>query len=91
MESGGASHFALLENQCSFCGSASVQVQCAGCQLVQYCGDEHQYLDRDTHEAACSRIRTTREVLELERAALEVRPGDFLTPADMFNSGAGRF
>ena len=59
--------------------------------MVSYCGTAHQLAHRPKHKAACTAIKKSRETLEREEAALQAHRGDFMMPADIFNTGVGRF
>ncbi|OIW23227.1 hypothetical protein CONLIGDRAFT_693786 [Coniochaeta ligniaria NRRL 30616] len=46
---------------------------------------------RPKHKVACAAIKKSWETLEREEAALYAHPGDFMMPADVLNTGVGRF
>ncbi|GAP86908.1 putative zinc finger domain-containing MYND-type [Rosellinia necatrix] len=66
-------------------------LQCSGCKVIHYCSTDHQKKHRPEHKAACTSIIKSRAKLEKEDAALRTHPGDFLTPANIFEVGVGRF
>ena len=80
-----------LAVRCPVCSSKSGLRRCSGCQVVSYCGVAHQSAHRPTHKARCTAIKKSREALEREAATLGAHPGDFMTPADVFNTSVGHF
>ncbi|KAF6830126.1 MYND finger [Colletotrichum plurivorum] len=45
---------ALLPQHCALCGRRENLLRCAGCQVVYYCGRDHQTTDWKAHKGACS-------------------------------------
>lgn len=66
-------------------------LRCGACQVIQYCGAEHQKAHRPAHKTSCNLVKEARRALESERASLEAHPGDMMTPANPFQEVPGQF
>ncbi len=90
--SGIVRHSSLAPKRCVICPSKHGLLRCGSCNVVNYCGTAHQSAHRPNHRAVCVAIKQSREVLEREEATLRAHPGESLfMPADVFNTGVGRF
>lgn len=58
---------------------------------MYYCGREHQMLDREDHKGACNAIKKKQKAVSLEERELRDNPGDFMTPANLFEEQVGHF
>jgi hypothetical protein len=85
-----ASKLSLISS-CPICSSNDNLRRCQGCKVVSYCGRDHQVSDRNAHKRTCNSIKKTREALDLEERRLRAHPGDFMTPANVFEEGEGHF
>ncbi|KAM0429812.1 hypothetical protein ACHAPT_006418 [Fusarium lateritium] len=65
--------------------------RCSACQVVNYCGTEHQRSDRPKHKVQCVPIKQTKAKLDKEEAALRANTGDADTPLDPFENAKGNF
>ncbi|OTA82500.1 hypothetical protein M434DRAFT_24989 [Hypoxylon sp. CO27-5] len=79
-----------------FCSNLNCHVRdnllkCGACRVVFYCGAAHQRADRPYHKSSCNIVKTAREKLEQEEAALRARPGDAFLPENPFETARGRF
>lgn len=81
----------LLPRACGVCGKKENLFRCSGCQVVYYCGGDHQDIDREFHEAGCSKTKEARETLEKEGKALCRMVDDGSVPDDLFVEGIGFF
>lgn len=79
---------------CSFCNKSSTTTKlsrCQGCNVVFYCGREHQFADRDDHKRACNAVKKTQSTMATEERILRDNPGDLMTPPNLFEEHAGHF
>ena len=80
-----------LVSSCPTCSSNDNLRRCAGCKVVSYCGQDHQVSDWDDHKRVCNPIKKAQKALDLEEQRLRAHPGDFMTPANVFEEGVGHF
>jgi hypothetical protein len=80
-----------LVSICPICSRNDNLRRCQGCKVVSYCGRDHQVSDRGDHKRVCNSIKKAREALDLEEQKLRAHPGDFATPANVFEQGVGHF
>ncbi|RYP66897.1 hypothetical protein DL771_007554 [Monosporascus sp. 5C6A] len=66
-------------------------LRCGGCQVVLYCGPDHQKAHRPIHKTSCNLIKKAREAFHVERVALETHTGDIDTPPNPFRAVPGQF
>ncbi|KAH6649480.1 hypothetical protein F5144DRAFT_607639 [Chaetomium tenue] len=85
------SWFERTSQRCGVCPVRSGLLRCGDCNVISYCGPEHQSAHRREHKEACTAINNTQKNLAREEAALREDRRDILMPADVFNSGVGRF
>ncbi|MCJ1439195.1 hypothetical protein MMC27_008586 [Xylographa pallens] len=81
-------------HRCAHCNATSGNSKlflCQACRVVYYCNREHQAAHRGAHKEACLDIKKSRQYLEREEARLRSHPGDFMTPANLFEEHAGHF
>ncbi|KAK4447375.1 hypothetical protein QBC34DRAFT_440126 [Podospora aff. communis PSN243] len=78
-------------NLCGWCPERIVQVECDTCKVIKYCSAWCQTMDEPRHRKDCHRIKVTREKMEAEEGALRAHPGNFLMPANVFETAVGRF
>lgn len=76
---------------CPVCCKQEKLLLCKACKVQQYCGREHQMVDRDNHKKACKDIKKAQQDLDEEEQKLRAFPGDFMTPANVFDNSAGHF
>lgn len=82
---------ATLPSGCGTCGKKQDLRRCSGCRVMFYCSTAHQATHRQSHKSACNAIKTRRVAMEQEEETLRNHPGDFMTPADPFRTGVGKF
>jgi hypothetical protein len=80
-----------LSNGCGYCGKTENLQRCGGCKVMLYCNREHQTLHRPSHKPACSAISRKRTKYEEEEEKLRNDPGDWMTPANVFETSVGHF
>lgn len=85
------SWFERTSQRCAVCPVRSGLLRCGGCNVIRYCGPEHQSAHRREHKKACTTINNTQKNLAREEAALREDRHDILMPADVFNTGVGKF
>eukprot|EP00644_Phytophthora_capsici_P001769 jgi/Phyca11/533490/estExt2_fgenesh1_pg.C_PHYCAscaffold_140070 len=61
------------------------------CQVVLYCGVEHQRCHFATHKSVCKEIKKSRELMEKEAYEIRNATEDFATPANAFETDVGHF
>lgn len=76
---------------CDTTTSTSKLFRCDACKIVHYCGRSHQLADRLGHKAACTSIKKTLDTLTRQEAQLRANPGDWMTPANLFDTQVGHF
>ncbi|TVY93130.1 hypothetical protein LAWI1_G002742 [Lachnellula willkommii] len=76
---------------CPVCSKQEKLLLCKACKVQRYCGREHQTVDRDNHKKACKGIKKALQDLDEEEQKLRAFPGDFMTPANVFENNAGQF
>ncbi|KAL1968778.1 hypothetical protein VTN77DRAFT_1139 [Rasamsonia byssochlamydoides] len=81
----------LFPPRCGMCGKTENLLRCSRCKVMVYCNREHQAAHREAHKSACNAVGKKRTILEAEEEKLRSHPGDFLTPADVFNTSVGHF
>ena len=81
----------VLGTGCPVCASQDNLKRCQGCKVVSYCGRVHQASDRESHKKDCNRIKKKQAALSAEEQRLRAFPGDFMTPANVFEEGEGHF
>ncbi|KAM6513439.1 hypothetical protein FALCPG4_015860 [Fusarium falciforme] len=84
-------NLSLQPRACEVCHQREDLLRCSGCQAVYYCGRDHQASDRPRHKKACSATKKFRAHFEQEEQKLRDHPGDWLTPANLFENAVGRF
>lgn len=85
-------YICLIPQECEVCESRSTLLRCGGCQVVFYCGGDHQKLDWDRHKDHCLPLKKVRTRFIKEEAALRSHPGDgFMLPPRVFEDHAGHF
>ncbi|XP_037043696.1 uncharacterized protein LOC119079736 [Bradysia coprophila] len=82
---------ALRSNFCPICRKSENLRRCQGCMVMLYCCREHQTADRITHEVACDKVKNARIVHQLAERFLRAEPPSFMLPANVFETGVGRF
>ncbi|KAF9877610.1 MYND finger [Colletotrichum karsti] len=60
----------MIPRQCAVCSSRSRLQRCAGCQVVYYCGRDHQTSCWATHKRACTKVKKSRENYLKEEAKI---------------------
>jgi len=80
-----------LTSCCPVCRSKENLSRCLGCYVTLYCGREHQIAHRNEHKGACNAIKKSKQALDNEEQKLRAHPGDWMTPANVFEEGAGHF
>lgn len=80
-----------LVPSCPICRRSDNLRRCQRCKVVSYCGRDHQVSDWDDHKRVCNAIKKAQNTLDLEEQRLRAHPGDFMTPANVFEEGQGRF
>ncbi|KAI8725696.1 MYND-type zinc finger protein samB [Fusarium sp. LHS14.1] len=81
----------LLPRGCGVCGKKEDLLRCSGCQVVYYCGQEHQAIDRKHHKTGCTKTKKARVNLEKEEQELRDMPADMFVPDNIFENGVGHF
>lgn len=81
-----------LRHRCSQCSATGTGLlRCGGCRAVRYCNREHQIAHRPKHKSACSKLKKARTRLASEDDSVRNAAADFMTPANAFDTHAGRF
>ncbi|KAH8587615.1 hypothetical protein B0O99DRAFT_694277 [Bisporella sp. PMI_857] len=82
-----------LTTQCPMCGSKEKLSRCQACNVMTYCGRDHQVEHRYAHKVACNGVKKAQKELDREEQKLRAHPGDFMTPpgATIFEEEAGHF
>ncbi|KAK2025596.1 MYND finger [Colletotrichum zoysiae] len=60
----------LPPRQCAVCRSRTKLSRCAGCQVVYYCGRDHQVRHRKEHKSECNQVKELYERYIKEESAL---------------------
>ncbi|KAK1957534.1 MYND finger [Colletotrichum sublineola] len=60
----------LPPRQCAMCHSRTKLSRCAGCQVVYYCGRDHQVAHRKEHKSDCNQIKEYHKIYIREESAL---------------------
>ena len=77
---------------CDVCEREDNLLRCAGCQVVSYCGRDHQTLAWPAHKGRCSAVRKARIRTDREEQKLRAQQGgDAWTWPSPFVHGVGRF
>ena len=76
---------------CEVCRRRDGLLRCSGCQAVYYCSQPHQASDRTAHKRGCLAVKKARATLAAEEQKLREMPGDMFLPANVFETGVGRF
>ena len=82
-----------LVTGCVVCGRKNGLSCCSACNVIPYCGREHQASHRQAHKSVCNKIKRAKAQFEIEEAKLRAHPGDFMTPANPLEDedAIGRF
>lgn len=81
-------------HRCADCNASSGVTnlfRCQACQVVYYCGRDHQGAHREDYKRPCNEIKKSREKVDREETKLRSHPGDFMTPSNLFEEHAGDF
>ncbi|KAL2686738.1 hypothetical protein Neosp_004279 [[Neocosmospora] mangrovei] len=84
----------LSPRACEVCGEKEYLFKffrCPGCQVVYYCGRDHQVNHQMFHKEACGEIKKARALLEKEENVVRDNPGNVLSPGNLFETGVGHF
>ncbi|POM61469.1 Zinc ion binding protein [Phytophthora palmivora] len=86
----------LPPSSCEVCGpragvSPDSLLKCSRCQVVLYCGREHQSKDFAAHKAICKRVKKMRDLMAEEATKIRNAEEDDWTPANAFEDGVGHF
>ncbi|KAI1635329.1 hypothetical protein F4809DRAFT_614330 [Biscogniauxia mediterranea] len=65
--------------------------RCGACQVVLYCGVEHQMAHRPQHKSPCKTIKKARENLEREERELRDHPDGINAPENPFVNARAKF
>ena len=81
----------LASRHCAVCLSKDTLLRCGGCQVVYYCGRDHQATHRAGHKRDCNVTRRARDVYDAEDAALRNMPATMFLPENVFETCVGHF
>lgn len=81
----------LKPRVCETCRQKNDLLLCPGCQIVYYCGRNHQMADGAHHKRACKAVKKARHLYEREEQALRDRPPDEFVPGNAFQVAVGNF
>ncbi|RSL68592.1 hypothetical protein CEP54_002660 [Fusarium duplospermum] len=84
----------LSPRACGACGKREYLLKflrCPGCQVVYYCGRDHQVEDQIFHKEKCDEAKKARVLLEQEEKAVRDYPGGGLLPDNIFENCVGHF
>jgi hypothetical protein len=56
-----------------------------------YCGRDHQVADRPSHKSVCNGVKKAQQTMDDEERKLRAHPGDWMTPANVFEEAVGHF
>ncbi|KAK1215710.1 hypothetical protein PQX77_021672 [Marasmius sp. AFHP31] len=80
-----------LEKGCQVCHQTTNLQRCSSCKAVFYCNRDHQVSDHPAHKAVCNKITKAQAKLDAKETKLRNHPGDFMTPANPFETSVGHF
>jgi hypothetical protein len=80
-----------LNPQCCACKTEQSLSRCVGCDVVFYCGRDHQTAHWAKHKKACKQIKTTKNKLEAEIKALDAKPSTSKFTEKPFENSVGHF
>lgn len=81
-----------LRDRCALClVSRPRLLLCTGCRAVRYCSREHQVKHRAAHKTDCVGIKKERDRVAKEDHLVRNQEGDFMTPANAFETDVGHF
>lgn len=81
----------LLPSGCGVCGQQENLLQCTGCQVLLYCGRDHEIDDRLSHKSICRSMLRSRVTMEKEEQILRSPPEKFMMFGDAFIHHVGNF
>ncbi|KAK4861310.1 hypothetical protein LT330_004226 [Penicillium expansum] len=81
----------LLPSGCGVCGQQENLLQCTGCQVLLYCGRDHEIADRLSHKSICRSMLRSRVTMEKEEQILRSPPEKFMMFGDAFIHHVGNF
>ena len=65
--------------------------RCVGCDVVFYCGRDHQTAHWSKHKKACKQIKTTKNKLDAEIKTLNAKPSTSKFTEKPFENSVGHF
>lgn len=77
--------------QCCVCKTEEGLSRCVGCDVVFYCGRDHQTAHWSKHKKACKQIKTPRNKLDAEIKALDAKAGTAKFEEKPFENSVGHF
>jgi hypothetical protein len=80
-----------LNPQCCVCKTEQGLSRCVGCDVVFYCGRDHQTAHWSKHKMPCKQIKTTKNKLEAEIKALNAKPSTSKFKEKSFENSIGHF
>lgn len=78
-------------SRCRVCETDKALSLCNGCQVVYYCGRDHQTSDWPKHKRVCSPIKKTRTKLNAEVEKLNSKPESWMFKARPFENAVAHF
>ena len=79
---------------CEFCfasGAKCKLYRCQACNIVYYCGREHQTAHRGDHKRNCDKVKKALKIVSSQERKLRSLPSGPQTPGNLFEEQAGRF
>jgi hypothetical protein len=80
-----------LNPQCCVCKTEQGLSRCVGCDVVFYCGRDHQTAHWSKQKKACKQIKTTKNKLEAEIKTLNAKPSTSKFTEKPFENSVGHF
>jgi hypothetical protein len=77
--------------QCGTCKTEQGLVRCQACQVIFYCGRNHQASDWPQHKQTCTPIKKTRNKVATEVDLLNAMPDSWMFRAKPFENSVGHF
>ncbi|KAF7561032.1 hypothetical protein G7046_g3102 [Stylonectria norvegica] len=81
----------LKPRACPVCHQKKDLSRCSSCQVIYYCGRDHQASHRATHKCCCLKVKKARALLQSEEQKLRDLPPDPYSFYNVFEDHVGQF